>query len=70
MNKERKIKNDMKIELRSEKVRNIIGEVPPKLVRISISIIILILVVMIVAMFTIHYPSSGGKTIARLIFGL
>jgi hypothetical protein len=59
-----------KIELRSEKVRNIIGEVPPRLVRISMALIIVILAAMIVAIFTIHYPPSGGKTIARLIFGI
>jgi hypothetical protein len=58
-----------KIELRSEKVRRIIGEVPPRLMWISMLLIIVILVALIVAIFTIHYPTSSGKTIGKLIFG-
>ena len=46
------------IELRSEKVRNIIGKVPPGIIRTGITDIILILLVLILATFFIPYPES------------
>ncbi len=44
------------IELRSEKTRRIIGEVPPRLVRTGTLILVLVLVCLAVAVCTIHYP--------------
>lgn len=44
------------IELRSEKTRRIIGEVPPRLVRIGTLILSLVMVCLAVAVCTIHYP--------------
>ena len=50
-------KNDIdNIELRSEKVRHIIGQVPPTLVRIGTLIITLIVIAIAIASYTIRYP--------------
>jgi|GEM_PF-2380939 len=44
------------IELRSEKVRSIIGQIPPRLLRIGISIISLVVILASIAAYTIPYP--------------
>ena len=44
------------IELRSEKVRHIIGKVPPVLVRTGTFIITIIVIALAVAFYTIRYP--------------
>ncbi len=44
------------IELRSEKVRNIIGKVPPRLVRTGTVVITLVLIALAVAAYKIPYP--------------
>ena len=50
-------KNDIdNIELRSEKVRHIIGQVPPTLVRIGTTVITLVVIALAVAFYTIRYP--------------
>ena len=50
-------KNDMdNIELRSEKVRHIIGQVPPALVRTGTMVITLVVIALAVAFYTIRYP--------------
>lgn len=50
-------KNDIdNIELRSEKVRYIIGQVPPTLVRIGTTVITLVVIALAVAFYTIRYP--------------
>src|SRR5574344_1812755 len=46
------------IELRSEKVRNIIGVVPPSLVRFGISLIALLFIFLAVAAYCIPYQES------------
>lgn len=56
------------IELRSEKVRNIIGTIPPALVRWSIVIITIILVMLILAVFLVPYPYGEGYTILQYLF--
>lgn len=50
--------NDIRkeIELRSEKVRSIIGQIPPKLLRIGISIISLVVMFISLAAYFIPYP--------------
>lgn len=53
MSEENKNKN---IELRSEKVRNIVGKVPPRLLRIGISIISVILLLVLILAYIIPYP--------------
>ena len=44
------------IELRSEKVRHIIGKVPPLLVRTGTVVVTLIVIALTVAFYTIRYP--------------
>ena len=51
-------KDKVHIELRSEKVRNIIGNIPPLLVRCGILIISFIVIGFLVAAFLIPYPES------------
>ena len=45
-----------KIELRSETVRHIIGQVPPALVRIGTMVITLVVIALAIASYTIRYP--------------
>lgn len=47
-----------RIELRSEKVRNIIGRIPPMLIRIGITFICLLLIALFAAAWFIPYPES------------
>ena len=50
-------KNDIdNIEMRSEKVRHIIGQVPPALVRMGSVVITLVVIALGIASYTIHYP--------------
>lgn len=51
---EKKINKD--IELRSEKVRNIVGKIPPILLRIGISIISIIILLALLLAYIIPYP--------------
>ena len=44
------------IELRSEKVRHIIGQVPPALVRTGTMVITLVVIALALAFYTIRYP--------------
>ena len=53
--KERKSDN---IELRSEKVRNVIGKVPPRLVGLGTVVITIIVLALAVAFYKIPYPIS------------
>lgn len=46
------------IELRSEKVRSIIGQIPPRLIRIGISILFLIFLIAIIGSYFIKYEST------------
>lgn len=57
-----------RIELRSEKVRKIIGTIPPALVRWSIVIITIILVMLILVLFLVPYPYGAGETIFQHMF--
>lgn len=53
------------IELRSEKVRNIIGEIPPALVRWGIVIIVVIFVILLAVVLCVKYPYGNGETILQ-----
>lgn len=55
------------IEIRSEKVRTLIGEIPPGLVRWGTGIILLIFIALIAAVCFLPYPYSEGETILRHI---
>ena len=49
---------DSKIELRSEKIRHIIGEIPSRIVRYGITIITIVLLVLLVGAYFIPYPET------------
>lgn len=57
-----------RIELRSEKVRNIIGTIPPALVRWGIAVITIILVMLMLVVFLVPYPYGAGETIFQHLF--
>ena len=50
--------SDDNIELRSEKVRNVIGKVPPRLVSLGTIVITIIVLALAVAFYKIPYPIS------------
>lgn len=52
-NKDNKTIKD--IELRSEKVRNIVGKVPPLLLRIGIAVISIIIILLLIAAYSLSY---------------
>lgn len=54
-----------RIELRSEKVRRLIDDIPPVLVRWGIAIIGVITAALILAVSLLPYPYSGGESIIR-----
>ncbi len=56
-----------RIELRSEKVRNIIGTIPPALVRWGIAVITIILVMLMLVIFLVPYPYEE-ETIFQHLF--
>lgn len=62
--------NKENIELRSEKVRNLLGEIPPSLVRWSTVIITVIFLAVLATVSLIPYPYSNGESILRHIFGI
>ena len=55
---EQKERESDNIELRSEKVRNVIGKVPPRLVSLGTIIITIIVLALAVAFYKIPYPIS------------
>lgn len=54
-----------KIELRSEKVRKLIGEIPPSLVRWGTAIIAIVFSALLAAVCLLPYPYSNGESILR-----
>ncbi|MBD5183736.1 MAG: hypothetical protein HDS97_02430 [Bacteroidales bacterium] len=66
--KEKKATTYDRIELRSPKVRRILGEVPYKLERWGIIIIGVIIISLIVAVININYPYGDGESILKHIF--
>ena len=67
---EQKKKESDNIELRSEKVRNVIGKVPPRLVSLGTIIITIIVLALAVAFYKIPYPISieaNGEVINQRI---
>ena len=51
---------DDKIELRSEKVRHIIGEIPSRIVRYGITVITIVVLILLVGAYFIPYPETVG----------
>ena len=67
MGKEKNTRDN--IELRSEKVRQLIGEIPPSLVGWGIAIIAIIFIALIAAACLLPYPYSKGESILLHILG-
>lgn len=59
--------SDKRIELRSEKVRRIIGTVPPALVRWNIIVLLVIICTLLVIVCAVSYPYGEGESILRHI---
>ena len=53
------------IELRSEKVRELLGEIPPSLVRWGTAIIAIVFIGLVAAVCLLPYPYSNGESILR-----
>lgn len=58
-----------KIELRSEKVRQLIGEIPPSLVRWGTAIIAIVFIALLTAVCLLPYPYSNGESILQHFIG-
>ncbi len=52
-----------RIELRSEKVRKMIGEIPPALVRWGIVVVVAIFIALLLVLFLVPYPYGDGETL-------
>ena len=63
-------KHNNKIELRSEKVRKIIGEIPSVIVCIGRLVNIIVLVALVLAVSLILYPNSGDESIISHVLEL
>lgn len=61
----KKSTEDNNIELRSEKVRNLLGEVPPSLVRWGTVIIVAIFLALLLVVCFMPYPHSKGESILQ-----
>ena len=61
--KQKNVCND--IELRSEKVRNLLGEIPPALVRWGSVIIVAIFLVLLLVVCFVPYPHLKGESILQ-----
>lgn len=55
------------MELRSEKVRNLLGEIPPSLIRWGTVIIVAIFLALLLAVCFMPYPYSKGESILQHI---
>ena len=63
-----KNKTISEIELRSEKVRNLLGEIPPSLVRWGTMIIVAIFLILLLVVCVMPYPHSQGESILQHLF--
>lgn len=55
-------KTNSDIELRSEKVRSLLGEIPPSLVRWGTMIIVAIFLILLLVVCFMPYPHSQGES--------
>ena len=58
-------KRPSEIELRSEKVRNLLGEIPPSLARWGTVIIVAIFLILLLVVCFMPYPHSQGESILQ-----
>ena len=59
--------SDQRIELRSEKVRRIVGAVPSRLIGWNTTIIVIILLALLLVVCFVPYPYGDGESIIRHI---
>lgn len=59
--------NKNNIELRSDKVRSIIGQIPPWIIRSGITVILLVLIVLLVGSYYFKYPYTITTTVEFVI---
>ena len=57
-----------KIELRSEKVRNIIGKIPPMIIRVGISVIFFIIIGLLAGSYFFKYDYTIEKSQIKKLF--
>ena len=62
------MKKGIEIELRSEKVRNLLGEIPPALVRWGTVIIVAIFLALLLVVCFVPYSHSQGESILQHLF--
>ena len=62
-----KRKEEREEEVRSEKVRRLIDEPAPMMVRWGTAVIFLIVTILLIAVLQLPYPYSGGESILRHI---
>ena len=58
------------MELRSEKVRKLLGEIPPALVDWGVAILLLIVIVLLIVVCFVPYPHSKGESILSHLIGI
>lgn len=61
-------KDSFELKLRSEKVRNLLGEIPPALVRWGSLIIVAIFLILLLIVCFVPYPHSQGESILQHLF--
>lgn len=57
--------SESELELRSEKVRKLLGEIPPMLITAGIVVIVAILLALIMIVCFVPYPYSEGESILQ-----
>lgn len=67
MKNSNKKKSSNEIELRSEKVRNLLGEIPSSLIRWGTVIIITIFLILLLVVCFMPFPYSNGESILQHI---
>ena len=65
---DKKVSSELK--LRSEKVRNLLGEIPPALVQWGTVIIVAIFLILLLVVCFVPYPHSQGESILQHLFML
>ncbi len=63
-------KESSELKLRSEKVRNLLGEIPPALVQWGTVIIVAIFLILLLVVCFVPYPHSQGESILQHLFML
>lgn len=63
-------KESSELKLQSEKVRNLLGEIPPALVQWGTVIIVAIFLILLLVVCFVPYPHSQGESILQHLFML